>query len=203
MCQEDILSKDEIKWVQQVVSLILFYRRAVDKKLLVALSTLATEAPHSTNSTIQATKQLLDYVATYPNDGIIYRASGMQLAVHSDAGFNNKKGAKSRAGAHIFCSEDVPVPEFNGSILTIAKIIKFVVGSAPEVELAALYITANKCIELCQTLAEMGWPQVPTPIQVDNTTASGIANKVLVPKQLKSMDLRLHWLRCRQAREQL
>jgi hypothetical protein len=31
----------------------------------------------------------------------------------------------------------------------------------------------------------------------------GVVNKTIVPKKLKSMDLRYHWLRCREAQEQL
>ena len=71
--------------------------------------------------------------------------------------------------------------------------------SAAEAELAALYITAQKLVPMRQTLIEMGWPQPPTPIQTDNTTAEGVVNNKIVTKQLKSMELRLHWLRCREA----
>ena len=53
---------------------------------------------------------MLDCLATYPNDGIVYRASNMILAAHSDAGFNNESKGRSRAGAHIFLSEDDPIP---------------------------------------------------------------------------------------------
>ena len=83
----------------------------------------------------------------------------------------------------------MPVPQFNGVILTIAKPIKFVVGSGSEAKLATLYITAKTYVKLRKTLEEMGWPQAPTPIQVDNTTAVGVVNKTLVPKWLKSMNL--------------
>ena len=69
--------------------------------------------------------------------------------------------------------------------------------SAAETELAALYITAQKIPPTRQTLIEMVWPQPTTPIQTDNTTAEGVVNKNIVTKQLKSMDLRLHCLRCR------
>ena len=48
----------------------------------------------------------------------------------------------------------------------------------------------------------MGWPQPPTPIQTDNTTAEGVVNNKIVTKKLKSMDLRLHWLRCQEAQKQ-
>ena len=67
----------------------------------------------------------------------------MILAAHSDAGFNNESKAHSRAGAHIFLSENDSTPKWNGDILTIAQIIKFVMSSASEAELGALYITAK------------------------------------------------------------
>ena len=47
----------------------------------------------------------------------------------------------------------------------------------------------------------MGWPQPTTPIQTDNKTAEGVVNKKIVTKKLKSMDLRLHWLRCWEAQK--
>ena len=48
----------------------------------------------------------------------------------------------------------------------------------------------------------MGWPQAPTPIQKYNKTAEGVVNNKIVTKKLKSMDLGLHWLRCREAQKQ-
>ena len=51
----------------------------------------------------------------------------MILAAHSDASYLSKPKARSRAGAHIFLSEDVDDPPNNGAILTIAKIIKNVI----------------------------------------------------------------------------
>jgi hypothetical protein len=69
----------------------------------------------------------------------------MILAAHSDAAYLNVSKARSRAGAHIMLSEDipVPVPTFNGPILTISQIIKFVASSAAEAELAGLYIRTS------------------------------------------------------------
>ena len=114
---------------------------------------------------------MLDYIATYPNYGIVYRASNMILATHSDAGFHNESKGRSQAGAHIFISEDNPIPRWNGPILSIAQVIKFVMTSAAEAKLAVLYITAQKLVPMRQTLIEMGWLQPPTPIQTYNTTA--------------------------------
>ena len=65
----------------------------------------------------------------------------MIMADHSDAGFNNEPKVHIHAGAHIFLSENDPKPKWNGAILTIAQIIKFVMSSAAEAELGELYIT--------------------------------------------------------------
>ena len=105
---------------------------------------------------MDAIEQLLNYVAAYPDDGILFLKSDMILAAHSDAGFLNKSKARSRAGAHIFLSENDPKPKLNGLVLTLAKIIKSVMDSAAETEMAALYITAKNMIPLCNTLIEMG-----------------------------------------------
>ena len=97
---------------------LLFYGRAVDNKLLVALSELGQQQASATEATNDAITQLLDYVATYPSDGIYYRASGMVFAANSDAAYLNITKARSRAGAHIMLSENVPAPTYNGPVLT-------------------------------------------------------------------------------------
>ena len=43
-----------------------------------------------TKKTTAAIDQLLDHVATYPNDGITQQAIDMVLAAQSDAGINNE-----------------------------------------------------------------------------------------------------------------
>ena len=68
---------------------------------------------------------LLDYVATYPNDGIQYRKIFMKLLAHANAGYLNITNACSRGGAHIFLLEQVLIPQFNVAVLTMTKIIKF------------------------------------------------------------------------------
>ena len=69
-----------IKRVQQIVGALLYYARAVDNKLLVALNAIGMQQSAATEETDKAISQLLDYVATYPNHGTIYRSSGMVLA---------------------------------------------------------------------------------------------------------------------------
>ena len=94
-------------------------------------------------------------------------------------------------------SEDVEYPENNGAVLTIAQIIKAVMSSAAEAELGALYINSREAIPQRHLLEQMGHPQTPTPIQVDNTTALGVVKNTIQPKRTKAMDMRFHWLQCR------
>jgi hypothetical protein len=184
------------------VGSLLYYARAVDNKLLATLSTISSQQAKATQNTARAVAQLLDYVATYPSDGITYRPSAMILAAHSDASFLTEPGSRSRAGAHIFLSEDDAIPRTNGPVLTISQIIRFVMASAAEAELAALYITAREMIPLRNALVEMGWPQPKSPIQTDNSTATGFVNDTIIQRRIKMIWMRLHWLRCRAAQGQ-
>jgi hypothetical protein len=71
----DLLDGTRKHRIQEIVSSLLYYARAVDNKLLVALSAIAARQAKATVATELAVNLLLDYVATYPNDGIVYRAS--------------------------------------------------------------------------------------------------------------------------------
>ena len=61
-----------IKRVQDIVGALLYYARAFDNKLLVALSTIGGQQAADTEKTNEAINQLLDYCATYPKYGILY-----------------------------------------------------------------------------------------------------------------------------------
>ena len=126
----------------------------------------------------------------------------MILCAHADAGLLKETNSCSRAGAQMYLSEDDPFPRFNGAILSIAKIIKFIMALAAESELAALFITAQEMIPHCQTLIAMGWPQPKSPIQMDNLTAAGVTIKTIVPRRSKMMDMQFWWLSCCASQDQ-
>ena len=56
-------------------------------------------------------------------------------------------------------------------------------------------------IPLRKTLMEMGWPQPSSPVKCDNSTNIGVTNKTVVSKILKSIKMRLWWLRCRYSQD--
>ena len=74
---------------------LLFYGRAVNNKLLVAINAIGIQQATTTEATKEAVATLLDYLATYPDDGTLYRASDMVLAAHADAGFHNESKGRS------------------------------------------------------------------------------------------------------------
>jgi hypothetical protein len=188
------LDKEGQKFIQAVTGTLLYYSRAVDPTMLVALNAIATQQASPTQRTMERVKQLLDYCASQEEAVLTYHASDMILAIHSDAGYLNESKARSRAGGHFFLSSDVQNPPNNGAVLTIAQIIDAVMSSAAEAELGALFINAKEAVHMRRILQEMGHTQPRTPIQTDNSTAEGVINSRVRPKRTKSMDMRFEWL---------
>jgi hypothetical protein len=106
----------------------------------------------------------------------------MVLAGHSNASYLSEPKAQSQAGGHFFLSSNTTVPPNNGSILNIAHIIKNLMSSAKEAELAGIYIMARKAIYIRIILEELGHMQPPTPLQTDNAMADVIINGKVQPK---------------------
>ena len=113
-----------VSLLQEIVGLLLYYAQAVDNKLLVVLSAIAARQSCATVATEQAVHLLLDYVVTYPLDGIVYRSSDMILCAHADAGFLNETNSRSHAGAHIYLSENDLFPRFASTVQLGGALVK-------------------------------------------------------------------------------
>jgi hypothetical protein len=74
-------------------------------------------------------------------------------------------------------------------------------SSAADAKLGALFINAKTAVSMQRMLEELGHPQPQTPIQTDNATAHALLTNKILPKALKAMDMRFHWLRCRSAQD--
>ena len=190
------------KFIQQVCGKFLFLGRAVDSTLLCPISAIASQSSAPTEDTLEQTIQLLDYLATQEEAVLTFTAGDMVLAAHSDASYLSEPKARSRAGGHFFLSSNATIPQNNGAVLNIAHIIKHVMTSATEAELAALYIMAREAVYIRIILEEMGHKQPPTPLQTDNSMAEAVINGKITPKRTKAMDMRFHWLRDRECQEQ-
>ena len=126
----------------------------------------------------------------------------MILAAHSDASYLSESKSCSWAGAHIFLSNNDPIPQFNGPVLSIAAVMRSVYASAGEAELAALFKRAQEMVPLCSPLDKMGWKQPRSPIQVDNSTAVGYTNNTIIARCIKSLEMQLNWVKCQESQNQ-
>ncbi len=147
-------------------------------------------------------KQFLDYVASQDKAILTYKASGIVLAIHSDASYLSEPKACSQAGGHMFMASNDEIPKNNEAVLNISQIIRAVMSSAAEAKLGALFINPNAAVSIRQTLKELGHTQPRMPIQTDNSTALALLTNKILPKALKAMDMGFHWLRCREAQGQ-
>eukprot|EP00536_Pseudo-nitzschia_multiseries_P005706 jgi/Psemu1/191192/e_gw1.110.12.1 len=188
------LSDEEIKFIQQVTGKFIFYARAVDNTMLHALNDIALAKNNQT--ALVATKYSLNYAACNPKASIIYRASDIILRVDSDAAYLVCPEAKSGAGGYHYLG-DANDHTFNGAILVLAKIIKNVMASAVEAEVASLFLNAREALPIRQCLTKLGHPQPATPLKTDNNTAEGILNGTIKQKRSKAIDMRFYWLKDR------
>jgi hypothetical protein len=70
----------------------------------------------------------------------------------------------------------------------------FVVASAAEAELGALFHNCQTGIIFRSILEDMGHPQPKTPVHCDNATAVSIANQTVKRQRSRSMEMRFFWV---------
>ena len=171
--------------------------------MLVALGTIASQQSNPTERTMSEVTWFLDYCATHPEATIRYNASDMVLWAEIYASYLLETRARSRVGGVFFLSSKPTTtppttnPPSNGVIFANAQILKIVVGSAMESEVAVTYSNAKEACTMRVTLDELGHPQSPTPMKVDNATAVAFANDTMKFKRTKSIDMKFFWMRDR------
>jgi hypothetical protein len=159
----ELLNAKDTKRVQQVLGTLLYYARAIYCTLVPCIGTIATDQSCATKLTMVAITKLLNHVATYPDASITYHASGMQLYAESGASYLSKTKARSRfAGFHYLSDQledptNPPInqPPLNGAINVPCKILKEVLSSASEAEMAGLYHNGKEAVPECITLEEL------------------------------------------------
>jgi hypothetical protein len=200
-----ILSTKDTKRIQEIVGTFLYYARAVDPTMLVALNDIGSQQSKPTAVTAQHICQFLDYAACNPDAVLRYTASGMILHIHSDGSYLSAPNARSRAAGHFFLTSNpanlkqpaYPPPPPNGAVHTVCKTLRNVMASAAECELGSLFYNCQEAVPMRHALIEMGHPQPATPVQTDNTTALGIVNSSIRQRRSKAMDMRFHWVQDR------
>ena len=109
--------------------------------------------------------KLLNYLAYNPHAEIQYRASGIQLAIHSDTSYLSVAQARSRASRVYFISKVPPdpnnpkdlVPTTNGILLVVCKIMRNIMASEAEAEYGNFFVNTQTAVPICTNLSEIGW----------------------------------------------
>jgi hypothetical protein len=89
----------------------------------------------------------------------------------------------------------------NSAFHVSTTILRFVVASAAEAELGALYRNCQMRIIFQLTLNDMGHPQPKTPVYCNNATAVGIANNTIKQQRSRAMEMRFFWIGDKVAQE--
>ena len=85
-----------------------------------------------------------------------------------------------------------PLRTNNHAIHTLCQLIKTFISVASETEIGATFLNAKYALPIHTTLEELGHPQPPTPMQVDNTTAVGFTNDTVKHKRSKEIEMRFY-----------
>ena len=86
---------------------------------------------------------------------------------------------------------------FNAPFHVVANILKMITISAMETEVGDTFYNAQESLPFWVTLTEMGHPQPPTLMKVDNETAIGFLKITMKQKRSKATDMRFYWVRYR------
>ena len=170
------------KRVQQIIGSILYYARAVDMTVLIALSSITSKQMNATERTMKQYTQILGYLALHSDTKVRFHASDMVINIHSDASYLSEPQARSHTCCHFFMGSAPINGEpiiLNGAFFVNTTIMRFVVASAAKAELGALFQNCQDGIMFRLTLENMGHPQPRTLVHCDNATAVGISNNTV------------------------
>ena len=103
---------------------------------------------------------LQNYLASNPHAKIQYRASGMKLAIHSDASYLSVSHARSWSSGVHFLSEGPPKPNnpedlaatVNGILLVVCKIMRNIMPSAAKAKYGTTFVNSQTAVPILTTL---------------------------------------------------
>ena len=199
------LSPTEVQRVQQIIGVVTYYAVALDLSLLPRIGQLAAAQSKATESVRYGVEYLMQHLASYPSVSITYVASDMRLYWIADAAYLSEINGGSRFGGIAMLGDNPPAgytggssdesPSFTNGVLHAMSVRSDVqVASAAEAEFGALFLGGKQSVDFRNILESLGYPQPPTWMETDNTTAWKLANGTVKHRQSKAMDMRFFWI---------
>jgi hypothetical protein len=90
--------------------------------------------------------------------------------------------------------EDSKPIKLNEAFHTLCAILGFVVASAAEAELRALFLNCQEGMIFRLTLEDLGHLQTKISLHCNKATATGIANNTIKRQHLRAMEMRYFWV---------
>ena len=104
-----LVSPAEKTWIQQVIgSSLLFYARALDLSVLIAVYQLSSHQSTPTQHDLSAAHRLLNYVSSHRNPQKTIHPSSMALWACTDASFLSRPNSGSVAGCSVGLGDPPP-----------------------------------------------------------------------------------------------
>jgi hypothetical protein len=115
--------------------------------VLMVLGTIASKQTIGTECTLEKAYQVLDYLAMQHDAMVRFPATNMVMNIRSDALYLSKLNFCSRACSHFFMGS-LPINgkpiKLNGAFYTLCSGLRFVVASAAEAKLGALFLNCQE-----------------------------------------------------------
>jgi hypothetical protein len=184
------------KFVQQYTGTLSHASRIVRHDLLPAVNDIASTQSAPNSKTMKQVERLSNYIARFPKASVIFKATDMITKAMYDSAL--RPHGKHKTGAIIYHSNKNDPPEKIGNITEVlCKLPRDVVASIAEGEYCSQFLTGQTAYWHRIINERMGYPQPPTILYGDNTTAIGIASDSIKVKKSKAMDKNLHWIKDR------
>jgi hypothetical protein len=194
--EEPIPMPEKKEFVQQFTGTLSHAARIVRHDLLPAINDIAATQSAPNSKTMQQVDRVSNYIARFPKASVVFKATDMIVEAQYDSAL--RPHGKHKAGGVVYHGNKDDPPEKIGNITeVICKLPTNVVASIAEGEYCSEFITGQKAYWHRVINERMGYPQPPTVLYGDNTTAIGIATDSIKMKMSKAMDKDYHWIRDR------
>jgi hypothetical protein len=191
------LSDKDVNKLQQLTGTLLYYARAIGPTLIMTINVLASEQSNVTEITADKVIKLLNYCNIHPETKTRYHASDMILHNYSDASYLSENEAKSRSGGFFdmvnTSKKRQKTHKRSNFDCQQSPLTRNVVSSGSRNWSSFHRCKGRSCPQ--NNIEGIGTQAVATPMETDNTTATGYSNGTIKQKRTKAMDMRFYWIK--------
>jgi hypothetical protein len=189
-----VASKHLVKQYQTVVGSIMWPAQMSRIECLFAVAQLSRYLTNPTSEHLKQGIRVIEYLLTYPNDGICFDSSGTEIGQpslqgYSDASFADDLDSRRSICGYLFTLGNTgPISFKSGRQPLVAQ-------STTEAEYIAMTLAAREAAALKNLLQELGINQGPVAIYEDSQPAIDLLKRSAADGKSKHIDLRWHYIR--------